>query len=213
MHEWPVSDEDMDAIADAALGPDPALEPDEEFLKAGSDEDTGFYQTVAKARKRTALLANAPSVRDILSDRRKRKFLQALAVTGNVGAACAAAGWTRTLAYSSRKGDKDFAEKWDNAVENAADLLELEAHRRAVHGVKKGVYHKGELVDYETVYSDGLLTTLLKGNRPEKFGNKIDVGVTSKGGVLVVPAAPSTSDWEQQAASGQARFRESTEEK
>ncbi|WP_374577386.1 hypothetical protein [Phenylobacterium sp.] len=43
-------------------------------------------------------------------------------------------------------------------------------------------------------------------------GVSVDVSVKNTGGALVVPPAPSASSWEAQAAVGQARHRENTEE-
>lgn len=221
--EYPITQEQMDLMADEALGPDPEeLEAQKlgtlDELQDGPGYDTGARQSHKEIARRQRLLAGAPNVRDALSSRRKKAFLKALATTGNVVAASAAAGWGKNIAYSVRKADPDFLQSWEYAIETYCSRLELEADRRAVTGVEKGVYGSlgkdqgSGLIGTETVYSDGLLQTLLKANMRNKYGDKSEVDVTSKGGVLVVPAAPSVPDWEAQASAGQKQFREGGQE-
>ena len=71
-------------------------------------------------------------------------FLQALAATGVVAAACRAAGVSSTTVYQRKRSDADFAAMWDNAMEDAADEMEIEARRRAIDGVEEPIVHKGE---------------------------------------------------------------------
>jgi hypothetical protein len=211
-HEYPVSDEMMDAMADEALGPEPVLEP-ADVPDAAPRGTPGLARRRERERRHRLLVEQAPNVRDALSARRKKSFLQALARTGNVSTASAYAGWGQGVAYSVRKGDPEFAKRWEWALEAYVGRLEDEADRRAVDGVEVGVYHKGELVGTEVRYSDQLLALLLKANAREKYGDKVDQTVTAKGGVLVVPAAPgSTADWESAARDSQARFRDAEQE-
>src|SRR5262249_34293461 len=100
--------------------------------------------------------------------------------------------------YQVRKEDEAFALAWDDALEEAADALELEARRRACEGLRKVKFHNGEpimvpalgpdgrplvtadnqpvLVPYvEHEYSDVLLIFLLKAARPEKFRERYEV--------------------------------------
>lgn len=51
-------------------------------------------------------------------------FIASLSGDLNVRAACAAAGISRSNAYKRRETDAEFAEAWDEAIENAVDLLE-----------------------------------------------------------------------------------------
>ena len=71
-------------------------------------------------------------------------FLQALAATGVVAAACRAAGVSSTTVYQRKRTDADFATMWDNAMEDAADEMEIEARRRAIDGVEEPIVHKGQ---------------------------------------------------------------------
>jgi hypothetical protein len=107
-----------------------------------------------------------------LTTARQLRFLKALAQTGNVTAAVAVAGTSRTRAYEQRKRDPTFAAAWDEAEEIAADALEAEARRRAVEGVSEPLVSAGKLVrddDGQPIairrYSDNLLLALLKAHR------------------------------------------------
>lgn len=51
-------------------------------------------------------------------------------------------------------------------MEEAADVLEAEARRRAIRGVEVPILYKGIRVDTTVRYSDALLMFLLKGARP-----------------------------------------------
>ncbi|MCB9852655.1 MAG: hypothetical protein H6819_06140 [Phycisphaerales bacterium] len=80
-----------------------------------------------------------------------------------------------------RRADAEFAEKLESARAEAADTLELEARRRAVDGVERPVFHKGEIVGHTREYSDSLLAMLLRGSNPAKYGNRSsDVNVYSQ---------------------------------
>lgn len=105
-------------------------------------------------------------------------FLEALRELGQVAAACRAAGVGRSLAYLHRQDDPEFAEAWDDAVQSGLDHLEEEAARRAVKGVERPVFHKGQPVGTVKEYSDTLLIFLLKGGRPEKYrdNHKVELG-------------------------------------
>jgi hypothetical protein len=103
---------------------------------------------------------------------RQERFLTVLADTGNVTAAVAAAGTSRTRVYELRKTDIAFAAAWDEAEEIATDRLEDEARRRAIEGVAEPLVSAGKLVRGDdgqplTVrrYSDNLLLALLKARR------------------------------------------------
>ena len=75
-----------------------------------------------------------------------RTFLKALADTGSVTTAVAAAGTSRTRVYELRKVDPAFAAAWAEAEDIAADRLADEARRRAMEGVPIPVVSAGKLV-------------------------------------------------------------------
>ena len=98
----------------------------------------------------------------------QRRMLEALARGLSPAPAARAAGLGRSTAYLWRQSDPDFAAKWDEAVAEGIDLLELEARRRAVDGFnKRPIYHRGVQVGEITQYSDKLLIFLLERRRPE----------------------------------------------
>ncbi len=66
-------------------------------------------------------------------------------------AACQAAGIDRKTAYNWRDRDNEFRRAWEEALEDACDILEAEAWQRA----------RGK--------SDLLLIFLLKAHRPSKY--------------------------------------------
>ena len=78
-------------------------------------------------------------------------FLATLAQTANVRASCQKAGISREQAYNHRDKDKEFAKQWEDAMEDAIEVLEESARLRAL-----GI-------------SDTLMIFLLKAHRPEKY--------------------------------------------
>ena len=107
-------------------------------------------------------------------------FLRELRVHGLINTAATAAGVTRRRVDRERETNAEFEYAMDDALEESADALELEARRRAVEGVEKGVYFQGTLITTEQVYSDGLLTTLLKAKRADEFAERKQI--TGAGG-------------------------------
>jgi len=112
----------------------------------------------------------------------KKKFIEYFRQTGNVTTAAEAIGLHRCTPYKWKEKDLEFAKKWEEAEQEAADRLEQEAWRRAVEGVDEPIYYKGKLVDTVKKYSDTLLIFLLKGNRPEKYHERISQELTGKDG-------------------------------
>jgi hypothetical protein len=112
---------------------------------------------------------------------KKRAFLSAFAVTGTVAGAAKASAVSRRSHSGWMKDDPKYAAAFLAAQGIAADALEQEARRRATDGLKRFKFHKGSpIIDPETKkpyfeheYSDTLLIFLLKGNRPEKFGDQL----------------------------------------
>lgn len=87
------------------------------------------------------------------------RFVEVFAATGNVRLAASAAGVSRDAPYKRAQADPEFAAAWLRAREDAIDMLEAEARRRALGS------------------SDALLVFLLKSERPEKYREKVDVRV------------------------------------
>jgi hypothetical protein len=119
-------------------------------------------------------------------------FLATLALHGNVSEAAKEANVARDTVYKARSRNRDFAQDWQTAEKIASDVLLSEAWRRAVEGGRTYKFHpksgepllfpKGHPQEgepyYEMVYSDALLTLLLKARLPEQFGDKLRVDTT-----------------------------------
>jgi len=96
---------------------------------------------------------NSRTNRTLASNReRMARFLDKLRNSGNVRLSCRAAGIPRRTVYDWRDRWVTFRQEWDEALEDACDILEAEAWRRAVEE-----------------QSDRLLMFLLKAHRPDKF--------------------------------------------
>jgi len=95
------------------------------------------------------------------------RFLTKLRESGNVRLSCAAADLPRTTAYRWRKTWATFAAEWQEALDDALDLLEEEAWRRA----RKD--------------SDRLLMFLLKAHRREVYGDWVRQEVSGPDGAAI----------------------------
>jgi hypothetical protein len=121
-------------------------------------------------------------------------FFAELKRSGQVTRAAAVAGVDRSHAYKRRDNDESFAAKWDAALETYCDLLEAEAHRRAVMGTDKGVWHQGVQVGTEKQYSDSLLALMLKAKRKREYGDASKVELTgAEGGPVKIDDTPLQS--------------------
>jgi hypothetical protein len=85
----------------------------------------------------------------------KPAFLEAYRESGNVTESAEAAGVTKQAVYKARKSGKAFREEWETAREELADDLEAVAVKRARNS------------------SDTMLIFLLKGLKPDTYGDKL----------------------------------------
>lgn len=95
----------------------------------------------------------------VRTHRRRKKFLDELAVGSSISQAATAAGGTPSNFRAWRKSDPGFASDWDDAIEEGTDFLEDVATDRAI---KK---------------SDPLMMMMLKARRPDKYdrGSKLEL--------------------------------------
>ena len=126
-------------------------------------------------------------------------FLKALALTGNITKAAAAAKVSRRRAYQVLAEAADFAEAWQDALEDAADGWEAEAVRRAVKGTLKPVFQGGKKVGAVREYADTLLIFLLKGARPEKYRERHEI-MGKGGGPIGLDITAAQAEAEQELA-------------
>lgn len=102
-------------------------------------------------------------------------FLAELSAGKSISAACIAAGYKRCSVYGRRDADAEFAAAMADAYEAGTHAYEDEMRRRALEGVKKPVYYKGEKVGSITEYSDNLLQFALRARAPEKYRENVNV--------------------------------------
>ena len=121
-----------------------------------------------------ATAQNAPRPRAPAGVWRPR-FLRELALSGNITYAARQVGVNPATVHKARNGSKDFAAQFNQAMEEAVGILEIEARRRAVDGVDRPVFHLGEIVGHVREFSDTLLIFLLKAARPAKYRENVRV--------------------------------------
>lgn len=100
---------------------------------------------------------------------RQRLFLRALAETGSVHLACAAARLSARSAYRLRARSPAFAAAWDVADQLAVGRLSALAFDRAINGRVEQVWQEGVLVAEKRLPSDRLLMWLLARLDPRRF--------------------------------------------
>ena len=104
----------------------------------------------------------------------QRRMLKIYSHTGSVTQSCRAAGIARSTHYEWLQNE-NYRAAFDCAREEAFSVLEDEAMRRAVNGVKEPVYHNGKVVGHILKYSDTVLITLLR-RKPEYARTDLTTG-------------------------------------
>lgn len=87
----------------------------------------------------------------VLAETWRPRFIAILRDTSNVRLAANGAGVDRSTAYRARERSAEFRKQWEDAIEDAVDVLEAEAWKRS------------------RATSDVLLIFLLKAHRPLKY--------------------------------------------
>jgi hypothetical protein len=107
------------------------------------------------------------------------RFLEMLAKSSCVSTACVAAGISRDIAYNHRGRFPNFRRKWDDALEVATEVLEVEARSRAL--------------DRTDNHSAMLLQFLLKAHKPAKYREPktADAKAVAADPSSLEPAAPA----------------------
>ncbi|WP_338446181.1 hypothetical protein V5F89_13680 [Pelagerythrobacter marensis] len=105
------------------------------------------------------------------TDERQRAFIEALADTGSVEAACRAVNMSTVGAYHLRRqpGADSFRKAWEAALRLGVQKIEDVAMDRALNGVEVPVYSYGKLVGTRRAYNDRLLMFMLRNRAPERF--------------------------------------------
>jgi hypothetical protein len=145
----------------------------------------------------------SPKTRAIVSKKKQRAFLEALAITGKVNDSAYVVGYKNpSFLYKLRNEDEDFREAWDLALQDAGHSILDHAVTMARDGVVKEIRYRGAVIGHETQYSERLIMFLLKGLMPEKFANnRTEGGLNVNFGVAVLPVqAPNEGAWEERAS-------------
>lgn len=129
---------------------------------------------------------------------RIRAALTEMAATGSEVAAMKAGSFGRGVLNILLDRNPPFVKRWNEAKVASVDALEQEARRRAIEGVERHKFHKGQpimrtivLPDGKTAkvhyvereYSDRMLEVLLKANMPEKYKDR--TAVDHSGGITL----------------------------
>lgn len=168
----------------------------------------------------------------------KPAFLEALRNAPVIRHACEAVGISRVTAWRARQADEEFAQAWDEALEDGIDRAEHEAFKRGVVGFEEPVIDKGRLayryeryVDsdgaehYRMVlddngqpvpltvrkHSDALLALFLKGRRKKVYADRTELTGPEGGPVQAVDETAKAARVAQLMALAQARKAEADE--
>nr|BDD45126.1 hypothetical protein 14 [bacterium] len=105
----------------------------------------------------------------------ERFLIELINCAGNMTLASELVGISRETVRRHKNENPEFSKAYAAAQQEALTALEDEARRRAVNGVEKPVFHKGEVCGYVKEYSDTLLIVLLKAHMPEKYKERHQV--------------------------------------
>jgi hypothetical protein len=113
---------------------------------------------------------------------KQRLFLEAFSQQGNVMVAARAAGVCRRMVYQWLEHDEDFSFAFNQAKEDAKDVLRAEIYRRGHDGWEENQYYMGFLQGKVRKYSDTLLIFHAKMLMPE-YREKQSLEVTTPGAI------------------------------
>lgn len=124
---------------------------------------------------------NSTPQKGFSKEARQRLFLKAFAEHANVGLAAQAAHINRTTVYTWLEHDEAFSFAFNQAKEDARDVLRAEIYRRAKEGWDEPVWGAKGLKGTVRKYSDTLLIFHAKAMMPE-YREKSQVDVNTYGG-------------------------------
>jgi hypothetical protein len=150
-------------------------------------------EALPNATQPHARVSKRPST-ELNRSRRQAAFLKAFSAGGIVLRAAQETGVSRRTIYWWLADDPVFKAKFDLAIEDAADLLEAEARRRAEFGWEEPVYQGGQQVGVVRKYSDALMITLLKAMKPDVYKDRVEADVISKATATIDPRSSSDAE-------------------
>lgn len=110
--------------------------------------------------------------RDGWTSEKQSDFIDALAESGCVTEACRRVGMSRASAYAllTRNDSSLFRAAWDAALDVGIGVLGDAARSRAINGVSRPVFYKGEQIGERIYFDERLTMFLLKTRDPERYG-------------------------------------------
>jgi hypothetical protein len=142
-----------------------------------------------------------------LDDEQKSIFLEIFSKTNRKTFAAAMAGVTWQCVKNHIDRDPEFAECFEEARNQYADMVERVAREVGQEGIYEpilGGRFKDEVVAHKRVVATNILAMQMKRSNPE-YREKAELDLNHKGGVLVVPAKMSVEDWVSQFGSPEAQ--------
>lgn len=104
----------------------------------------------------------------------QRAFIEALAETGSVRAACRRVGRSEHGAYQIRchPEGEEFRAAWDAALDLGVRRIEDGAMDRALYGTEETVHYHGDLVATRRRYNERLVMFILRNRAPDRFAGE-----------------------------------------
>jgi len=130
---------------------------------------------------------------------KQRAFLAAFALCGQVVKSANLAHIDIQSHYNWLRSSPEYAKAFEEAIEKAGDMLEDVATRRAVEGVPKPVYYQGQECGIVIEYSDNLLKFLLKGAKPFKYMDRVDLTTRGRSLNIIIDGSESEQQYTQPA--------------
>lgn len=116
--------------------------------------------------------------RTLITNKKKKIFLDAMAEGHSVTHAATLCGYSRRYMYDIRDHNPGFAKEWDDAWEQGADVFREEVRERALKGTKEAIVFKGQVTGAVRRMSDLMLIFATKARAPEYKDNaKVEVNV------------------------------------
>ena len=157
-------------------------------LRIQYEKDRSFFEQRILSQTRGLCEIQEDYIK-VLHPHYRNKFMEGVRKYGTVAAAIK---WMKDNHGLVLRGDvlrristliPSFKQEIDDAQDEYQAVIHMEMHRRAIDGVDKGVYHAGELIATEKVYSDSLLVKMADTHNPEyKEAKQSDKG---RGGNIV----------------------------
>src|SRR5260221_9584112 len=146
------------------------------FKEQWDKPDTGHRTPDAKqAQSHT----NRTPKKDLSTKDRQHLFLEAFSEHANVLVSARAADISRRTVYEWLEHDEDFSFAYNQAKEDAKDVLRAEIYQRGKEGWDESVYEMGVLTKTVRKHSDTLLIFHSKALMPEYREKQPDININN----------------------------------